>query len=440
MCEIFGAYGWGEGNRLMKWMADFMLVRGVNFFVPHAFSPKSGIDEDNPPHFYTHGDNPQFAGFCRLCQYMERMASLLDGGLRHSCAAVLYHGEGEWGGRCMLTQQPMAVLKKHQINADVLPIDMLASGQLENGELRIGRGRYRALVVPYMEAAPEVLLKQIKRLCDKGFPVVFVDAFPERKSQGGAFSASELDGAQIVPLSKLATHLDELRTIRCCGEEPYLRTYWYHKGDADIWMLFNEHPTHSIKTRIETPLCRPTLRYDAMEDMWYHSDMGNGNAALELAPQEAQVFVFFEDREKMPLASLPDMSECGSCLELTDWEISYQWAGDTEWTTQTPEDLLAFSGVIRYRAKFCLPDHLSHSVLKIENAGETVTGELNGSALPMRLSWPYTWDIGDFVRNGENLIILDVATTLVGQRQDPLSTYMGVTCSRTHGTVRVFFS
>lgn len=97
MCEIFGAYGWGEGNRLMKWMADFMLVRGVNFFVPHAFSPKSGIDEDNPPHFYTHGDNPQFAGFCRLCQYMERMASLLDGGLRHSCAAVLYHGEGEWG-------------------------------------------------------------------------------------------------------------------------------------------------------------------------------------------------------------------------------------------------------------------------------------------------------------------------------------------------------
>ena len=40
MCEIFGAYGWMEGTKLMKWLVDHMLVRGINWLVPHAFSPK----------------------------------------------------------------------------------------------------------------------------------------------------------------------------------------------------------------------------------------------------------------------------------------------------------------------------------------------------------------------------------------------------------------
>ena len=76
MCEVFGAYGWGEGSKLMKWMADFMLVRGVNRFVPHAFSPKEFPDDDCPPHFYAHGKNPQFESFKKLMTYMTRTAHL----------------------------------------------------------------------------------------------------------------------------------------------------------------------------------------------------------------------------------------------------------------------------------------------------------------------------------------------------------------------------
>ena len=52
MCELFGAYGWQAGNKLGKWLVDYMLVRGINNLVPHAFSPKSFPDSDCPPHFY----------------------------------------------------------------------------------------------------------------------------------------------------------------------------------------------------------------------------------------------------------------------------------------------------------------------------------------------------------------------------------------------------
>ncbi|MDR0708906.1 MAG: hypothetical protein LBF77_02435 [Spirochaetaceae bacterium] len=40
MCEIFGNYGWAEGVRLEKYLADHFMVRGVNNFVPHAFPPR----------------------------------------------------------------------------------------------------------------------------------------------------------------------------------------------------------------------------------------------------------------------------------------------------------------------------------------------------------------------------------------------------------------
>jgi hypothetical protein len=41
VCEAFGAYGWQEGLKLMKWITDHLAVRGVNFMIPHAFSPQT---------------------------------------------------------------------------------------------------------------------------------------------------------------------------------------------------------------------------------------------------------------------------------------------------------------------------------------------------------------------------------------------------------------
>ena len=55
MCEVFGAYGWAEGANVMKWLMDFLLVRGVNHFVPHAFDD-----------FFPDRDCPQRPAVCGL--------------------------------------------------------------------------------------------------------------------------------------------------------------------------------------------------------------------------------------------------------------------------------------------------------------------------------------------------------------------------------------
>lgn len=126
MCEIFGNYGWAEGVRLEKYLADHFLVRGINYFVPHAFSPAPFPDPDCPPHFYAHGHNPQYRHFGALMGYMNRVSSLTSGGHRVSPVAILYHGEAEWAGKAMLSQKPARVLAEAQIEYDCIPCGVFA--------------------------------------------------------------------------------------------------------------------------------------------------------------------------------------------------------------------------------------------------------------------------------------------------------------------------
>ena len=95
MCEIFGNYGWQEGVRLEKYLADHFLVRGINHYVPHAFTAKDYPDPDCPPHFYAHGHNPQYRHFGWLMKYMNRVCNLISGGHHSAPVAVIYSGEGD---------------------------------------------------------------------------------------------------------------------------------------------------------------------------------------------------------------------------------------------------------------------------------------------------------------------------------------------------------
>lgn len=92
---------------MMKWLMDFLLVRGVNHFVPHAFSVDYP-DPDCPPHFYADGNNPQFPAFSELMRYTNRASHLLSGGEQVTDAAILYHAEAEWaeGAVCWFRSRP----------------------------------------------------------------------------------------------------------------------------------------------------------------------------------------------------------------------------------------------------------------------------------------------------------------------------------------------
>ena len=75
---MFGAYGWGETIGEMTYIIDHMVVRGINRFIPHAFSMKEK-DDDCPPHFYANGTNPSYKAFGKLMEYTNRLLEKFQG-------------------------------------------------------------------------------------------------------------------------------------------------------------------------------------------------------------------------------------------------------------------------------------------------------------------------------------------------------------------------
>ena len=427
VCEIFGAYGWGEGNKLKKWLVDFMLVRGINRFIPHAFNPKSGVDLDCPPHFYLHGQNPQYRGFKQLCYYMERMGALISDGIRPNRVAVLYHAEAEWCGKYMLTQQPMMALKKAQINADVVPLDMLLESRISNGRFGMATAEYEALIIPWMETAPPTLEAAVKKLTDAGIPVAFVNGKP----------AGDFDKAQTVALQSLPERFASYKTIKTTDDMPYLRVYRYVRGGCTVVMLFNEHPTHPVRTTVDFGCKGESVWYDAYTDRLFDSGIQDGKLALSLEPYESRVYLFGEGVSEGAAAKVCVSGDMKP-LVLEMRQCAYAKVdGDTlSFTDGTPPP--NFSGVFRYEARFTVPA-ARQAVLRLEEVYETVWGTLNGQELPTVISHPYEYDISSLVKEGENVLALDVANTLVNREMDYCSNFLILEPSGLVGSAAVYY-
>lgn len=142
LCEIFGAYGWGESISEMLYLVNHMLVRGINSFIPHAYSQRFP-NADCPPHF---GKNtPLFGGYKLVMRYMQKMCELFAGERAEIKVGILYHAEAEWSGkRYMPVDTVAAMLAAHQIDYDILPSEKLDQAD-----------QYEYIIVPYAEFLSE---------------------------------------------------------------------------------------------------------------------------------------------------------------------------------------------------------------------------------------------------------------------------------------------
>ena len=258
MCEIFGAYGWSEGTRLMKYLADHFMVRGVNHFVPHAFSPREFPDDDCPPHFYAHGLNPLYKGFGQLMRYMNRVCHLISGGTAKPAVAVLYHAEGEWTSReegYLLTQKPLRVLAQAQIDADILWTDVLV--ERERYQTTLGRTltvagtSFRALVIPYSYYITSHLAAFLTEAQAAGFPVCFVGGRPQAIADVPELPLpAAVAAVPVLSLDALAAAMAPYADVRLDVPFPGLRCLHYGH-ESDLYFFTNESP--------ELDLLRPRL-------------------------------------------------------------------------------------------------------------------------------------------------------------------------------------
>lgn len=456
MCEIFGAYGWQEGLREMKWLADFMLSRGINVYVPHAFTPKDFPDPDCPPHFYAMGHNPQFRYFKRLMDYMNRVCSLISGGETPADVAVLYHAEAEWASDDMTkTQDMIKLLNQRQVEADIASCDMVRAMDARGGRAIYGARSYALLIVPHAQYLPADALARLGRLAADGVAVAFEGGLPERACLGA--DEIDLSACRVCTEAELCRLVEELQLSACVPElfEPDLKVYPYLKSGQSLLLMFNESANAPIDGWLalnHAPLDGQWLIYDAFDNVAQRAQLRERNGCVEvklhLEPGEARILA-----SAMPFADtvLMQSARPTRCVWQSDrLAVSVSAATAQEYPNfkplpelglgnlNRPDGLPRFSGTLRYSFNLPLAAEGSEYVLDLGAVGETAQLSVNGVDVGVRIAPPYRFDVGQYLRAGDNAISVDVTNTLVYAQHDKYSAFHAIAPSGLIGPVSLW--
>ncbi|AGF57028.1 hypothetical protein B0P06_004685 [Clostridium saccharoperbutylacetonicum] len=454
VAEVFGAYGWHEGIKMMKWIVDHFLIRGVNHFVPHAFSGKSFPDIDCPPHFYGHGNNPQFRYFGKLMEYLNKTCTLLNGGHTKPTAAVLYHAEAEWTGKFMLTQKPTRVLTQNQIDFDIIPNDVFVfkdyfKTTIED-YLYINNNEYKCLIIPYCEYISEELLQFIVKAKNSKLKIVFIDGLPS-----GVFNSSDkvllknLHHVDIVPLMDLATYMNSnnLYTIKCKKNEPYLRYSSFAKEESEYMMFFNEDPINTIEASIKFKTDKPVYKYDILNNKITKVDY-NGSIKVILSPYESFIYILGD----VDFSIVSKEIVTGTKIKVVNSKYKVSIANALEYpkftevfTLEKLENLSLskylpnFSGTFRYETDVEFEQDIDIAMIDLGRVYEVADLIVNGKYVDTRICPPYKFYISNLLKSGKNTICIDVTNTLDKQIVDCFSSTEEIQPSGLLDTIKIVY-
>ncbi len=427
VCELFGAFGWAEGVPTMKFIADNLLVCGINHFVPHAFS-SIYPDKDCPPHFYANGKNAQYELFGKLVEYMHRMANILSDGTHKADVAVYYNAEAEWsGGRLMQCEKPCAELTRNQIDYDIIPQDSILSANIKADKLCINNETYSAVVVPYSQYLPDSVIDAFERFSNAGVSVVFCDALPDMSSQLKPVD-KRLKKCKAISFGELCNYLKKEGKYHISAEQntTVLRFYHIKREETDVIMLWNEDIYSEIDTYLDLPIQNPVF-YDAWENKIYKPQIREKAVRIKLAPAET-IVVFSGNGSNIADFDYRD----GKLSEIiADWKISVRDVNDIDFSPVSYNKLgsLAkymphFSGVIKYETELTFENTKEITALDLGKVGETAQLWINGEYLGAKVAQPFSFRVENAIKEGINTIKIEVAVSPAYRERDELSRFL----------------
>lgn len=418
MCEIFGAYGYAEGTRMMKYIADHMLVRGANYFVTSSFAATEGA-LDCPPMHVAGGKNPLFPYTSDIMEYMNRVAYLLSDGVHVSSCAIFYDAHAIWANGEHLPGEKVAkVLYDNHFDYDILPLEYVtqidAQGYL-NGE------KYSLLLLPYCDYLPPEVIAGLRNsnvevLCVGGpgqvspdFPTVAPEQLPGILAERS--------------LQDVATDYSGI----------FLRSYHYVRGGTHIYMFTNEDPNNTIRANVTlSAFSGGTYAiYDAMANTACRASSPDGTVPLELPPYGSIMILCGEleyaqllPQQKYELVQEQPL-DVQYTVSLSRENGPYEPYGTTRtlYNATGPDHDPRFSGSIRYEAVCTLPQG-QRTVLDLGSVGEAAQVYINGRFAGARLSPPYCYDLTGLTVEGENLLEITVSNHLGYSRWDLRSQYL----------------
>ena len=418
MCEAFGAYGWAEGLKMMKWITDHMLSHGVNLIVPHAFNPAPFPDQDCPPHFYAQGNNPQFCYFHRWTAYANRLCHLFSGGYHKADVGVLYTAFAEWSGEAMPVQKVLKVLQQNQIECDLISEDFLLDAELKSEGLYINGYRYSVLVVSAAQRLPKLLLDKLNEIALQ-IKVIFINRRPEN---------TELQIVQLETLTSLPARLEEFKSLKTPQPEPYLTVYHYMLPDGEVMMLNNENCIEIINTEVEISTT-PLLVYDAYDNKTACLESSETETGIRfhlcLEPYQSVVLASGKETHKRTVkgALLAEINEVYLSWRAYD-QVEYSEPRSIKINGHLAEVMPCFSGSLKYEFNLIYDPEIAF--LELKEAYEVIELIVNGKSLDVRIAPPFSFNLTGFLQPGNHHIEIIATNNLARMIQDPMSSYLAL--------------
>lgn len=353
----------------MKWYLNWMGIRGVNLFIPHAFyySVEGKRSKERPPDVGP--NNIWWKHYNMFSDYMKRISFLMTDSVNGAKVAVICDNN-------RIPFREIAVLYESQIEFNYLPAALLSSCHVEKGILCIREYRY------------EVVLNVLGEEYDTRI----------RKAQGPC-GQEKYAGVKIVHRAD-EIQTDGLQTVKTLLPCADLRAVRLYKEEAEMYLLSNEG-RNPIHTRLfipggASPLCVDLWKgasYPAriVDPVSVKEEKEGVELEIELFPCE-MLLVVNKGLEA-------DETKCGSA----------ELAGMVRRSDETWNDRFALIGKEDNRAEY------SCCFLAQEITGREVfeiTGEemaecwCNGQFLGVSFYSPHRFETGPFLKKGENEIRL----------------------------------
>jgi hypothetical protein len=202
MSETMGGGGYTIPLEEYRYGISMLAVYGINLFIPHLFHYTTDTPEtqaDWPPSwFYT---NPYWKYFKPLADFGSRISFMNSQGREVCDVAILYPLTDLWINGYpdqvddTFYKQVQETLLENHINFNIIDPASLAHAEITDRQLKAGKGSYRILILPDIQAIRLDVLKQIKDFVNAGGVVVSLKSLPARSQQGregDAMAANEM--------------------------------------------------------------------------------------------------------------------------------------------------------------------------------------------------------------------------------------------------------
>ncbi len=457
--EAFGAYGWGEGLRMVKWIGDWHFVNGIGVISPHAMTMKFN-DPDCPPHFNRTSGNPQWRYYSAWSAYAKRLQKITFESEPVYDAAVLYTAESAWAGPAQAVAPVVRALETRQVSTVVLPYATWeGEGDLLDGTWQYRGQAFSTVILPSVKYAPAWTVERLADFAEQGGRVIVIDRWPEgsvdgREDEAIARAVGRLKvaaGAALVALPDIGGAVRGISRPTFIPGNTSLAVARRRTADGDWILIHNRSLDATAAGTLAVKDDRPgtagnrAVRYDAESDRYVEVPSLLQRRGLDVTlsmPPGA----FWARRFGKSLPAAEPVPETDTVTELRpQWEVAELDDAGKETARRVRvsaledwrrwKDWSAFAGTLRYRATIDLSALKGVILLDAGRVGELAELRVNGKPAGPRLSAPYVWDITGLVGTDPCAIEIDVTNTAQARWRDAFS--RGDAVSGLLGPVRI---